>query len=108
MHAAPIVLGSLARRIQRGAAAPASHPGRTGERFLETRRRRHRAVVPSGRALVAVDVERREHALAELRRFLEHGLRGFQAGVFESRQLRNPLQRGELSIDQPKETTNQR
>jgi hypothetical protein len=48
--------------------------------------------------LVALPVQRREHALVELGAFLEHGLRGVQAGVLEAGHLRD-LPRGRPGAD---------
>ena len=53
------------------------------------------------RIAVALDVQRRDHVLVELRAFLEHGLRGVEAGVLEARQLRDLVDAGEvLDVEQ--------
>ena len=53
------------------------------ERFLESRRCGDDAVLPAGRVFVAFPVQRRKHALVELRTLFQHRLRGVEPGVFK-------------------------
>ena len=70
--------------------------GKLLECFLEARGGCHHAVFPGGWVLVAFPVERSQHALSKLGGFFQHGLRGFQTGVFHAGQLRNLVNLGQM------------
>ena len=59
------------------------------EGFLEARRGRDYAVLEAGGVQIARHIQRRHHFLVEARTLLQHGLRGFQTGVFETGDLRD-------------------
>ncbi len=66
------------------------------EGLLEAGGRADHAVLPRRRVLVAVPVERVEHAFAELGRFLEHGHRGVVARFLEARQCGDSIDVGQF------------
>ncbi len=71
------------------------------ERVLETRRGDDGTVFEERGVLVALEVQRRDHAFVELGALLQHGLRGFQAGFLEARHLRHLVDaRQVLDIEQ--------
>jgi hypothetical protein len=97
MQAAPISLGqALAAEVGRVLQALPAAFGVLAEGLLEAGRGGDLAVLPGRRVLVALPVQRRDHALVELGALLQHGLRRVEAGVLEAGHLRDLVDAGQV------------